>query len=127
MKRANILNVHGQTIKQNTVSLTYKCGSLLGQLYLITLQSLQCQISKLSLLSIAFICPGAAEIRANKSSEANNAKEDNIPSDITKIDFGLKDVPRYLKDIFTNWSFILVSVYICCDMGKCNIFQEEPL
>ena len=29
----------------------------------------------------------------------------------------LKDVPRYLKDLFTNWSFIFLTLFVCCDMA----------
>ena len=61
---------------------------------------------------------GAADIRANKKSEAFKGDPNELPLDPTATDFGLKQVPRYLVDIFTNWSFLLIAIYICCDMGE---------
>ena len=71
----------------------------------------------LSIFHTVRFLSGAADIRAKKKSEAFDGDPDDIPLDPTQIDFGVKEIPRYLKDIFTNWSFVCIAIYICCDMG----------
>lgn len=55
-------------------------------------------------------------MRLKKVNEASGLDEDPTIQRL-KVNFGLKQLPRFMKDVFTNWSFLSLVLYLCCDVA----------